>query len=347
MKKPFTLLAMVVLLGGAAACWADTFPNDPYYVAGNQWYGSLLGLPAAWKISQGSPSVTVAILDTGVMANTPDLLTADPPGRLLSPRSTTGAAPLDGTTNHHGTWVASVAAMGINNGIGGAGVGNFTILPITVTNEAGNNAAQWVADGIRLAADQGARVINVSHQTMNYGPWDQAAAYARSKGALTFVAAGNSNRRNSMTGYDNLVFVSGTNAGDQRWSDGVEGSTWGPFVDIVAPADAIVVADPTFASGYGLGNGTSFAAPLAAGAAALLWSIDASFTPDEVLNILYTTADDLGTQGWDEIYGRGRLNVGAAAERAYELSLAPEPGTLLLVAAGLAAPLARRLRRRT
>jgi subtilisin family serine protease len=342
MMKRYTLLAVLAVLGCAAACRADTFPNDPYY-APYQWYGPTLGLPAAWAVSQGSPSVTVAILDTGVMADTPDLS-----GRLLPALSTTGAQPLDGTTNHHGTWVASVVAMGINNGICGAGVGNFTILPIVVTAADGSNQSQWIADGIRLAASQGARVINVSHQAVNYALLNDAAAYARTLGALTFVASGNADRYRPLTGFDNLIFVSGTDAADQRWVEtpGKEGSNWGPYVDLAAPADNIVVADPTFDNGYGLGSGTSFAAPLASGAAALLWSIDPSLTPDEVLNILYTTADDLGTLGWDEVYGWGRLDIGAAAERAYELSVAPEPGTLLLLAAGLAAPLARRLRRR-
>jgi thermitase len=340
-KNRLALWAVFVLLGGAAACRADVFPNDPYY-APYQWYGPVIGLPTAWGISTGSPGVIVAILDTGVMADTPDL--AGP--RLLDPLSATGDAPLDGTTVRHGTWVASVVGMGVNNGIGGAGVGNFRLLPITVTNEGGGSKSEWIAAGIRQAADNGAKVINVSQRTVQYGLLDDAAAYARSKGALTFVATGNSNMRFVTPDYANLVFVSGTDSSDQRWSEGSEGSTWGPFVDLSAPCDDIVVADPTLGSGYGLGHGTSFAAPLAAGAAALLWSIDPSLTPDEVLNILYTTADDLGTLGRDEVYGWGRLNIGAAAERAYEISLAPEPGTLLLLAAGLAAPLARRLRRR-
>jgi thermitase len=337
MKQRSILLAIAVLLCGGLACRADV---DPYY-APYQWYGPVIGLPAAWSISTGGPGVTVAVLDTGVIADTPDLA-----GRVLSPLSSTGSGTLDGTANHHGTWVASVAAMGVNNGIGGAGVGNFTVLPVTVTTAQGMTDPWWIASGIRLAADNGARVINVSMKTTPYDALDAAAAYARSKGALTFVAAGNDNRRVVMTDYANLVFVSGTDANDQRWSEGTEGSTYGPFVDLSAPADNIVVADPTLENGYGLGHGTSFAAPLAAGAAALLWSIDPSLTPDEVLNILYTTAADLGTPGRDEVYGWGRINIGAAAERAYEMSLAPEPGTLLLLAAGLLAPLARRLRRR-
>jgi len=338
MTKRYTLLAILAVLGCAAASRADVFPNDQYY-APYQWYGPVIGLPTAWSISTGSPGVTVAILDTGVMASTPDL--AGP--RLLDPLSATGTEPLDGTDNHHGTWVASVAGMGVNNRIGGAGVGNFSILPVTVTDADGLNSYADIATGIKMAANAGARVINISQATLKYGPLDDAAAYARSKGALVFVAAGNSGTRKEMPAeYENLIFVSGTDRDDGLWS----GSTYGSFVDLSAPADDILVADPTFESGYGLGDGTSFAAPLAAGAAALVWSINPSLTPDEVQNILYTTADDLGTLGRDEVYGWGRINIGHAAERAYEMTLTPEPGTLLLLAAGLAAPLARRLRRR-
>jgi subtilisin family serine protease len=238
--------------------------------------------------------------------------------------------------------------MGVNNLIGGAGVGNFSILPITVTDASGNNQSQWIADGIRLAADQGARVINVSHSTMTYSLLNDAAAYARTKGALTFVAAGNIDHRRAMYGQDNLIFVSGTDAADQRWVEvpGTEGSTWGPYVDLSAPADNIVVEDPTFDSGYGLGVGTSFAAPLAAGAAALIWSISPTLTADQVLDILYSTADDLGALGRDDVYGNGRINIGRAAQEAYQTTLAPEPATLALLAAGLLAASAGRLRRR-
>jgi thermitase len=319
------ILGLVVAAAGAAVCRADTFPNDPYY-APYQWYSPVLGLPEAWDITCGSPAVTVAILDTGVMVNTPDL-----GGRLLPPLSATGSDPLDGTTIHHGTWVASVAGMGINNGLGGAGVGNFSILPVTVTNEAGNNSSDWIAAGIRAAADAGARVINVSQGTLNYGLLNAAAGYARAKGALVFAAAGNSGAPNSMVDYANLVFVSGTDREDGLW----EGSTYGSFVDLSAPAVDILIADPTWSSGMGQGTGTSFAAPLAAGAAGLVWSVAPGLTPEEVLAILYSTAVDLGDPGWDEVFGHGRLDIGAAVALARDIGGLPEPATLGLLAAGL------------
>lgn len=334
-------LALLAALAGPQAARAAPFPSDPYY-APNQWYGPVLGLPAAWSLSTGSTGVTVAILDTGVIATAPDLA-----GRVLPAVAPSGVDVLDGTQLHHGTQVASVAAMGVNNGIGGAGVGNFSILPVTVTDSNGVNTSWDMAQGIRLAASMGAKVINVSQASLEYGSLDAAAADARALGALVFVAAGNSNARNSMAAFPNLIFVSGTDASDQRWYDAStgKGSTWGPFVSLSAPAAGIVVADPTFASGYGLAKGTSYAAPLAAGAAALAWSINPNLTPDQVESMLFSTAIDLGDPGWDEVFGWGRLNIAGVAEAAY-VSALPEPATIVLLAVGLLAALAIRSRRR-
>ena len=302
-------------------------PNDPR--VGTSWHVDKLGLEDAWGYSLGHPSVIAAVLDTGVMANTADLQ-----GRLLAPIAPTDTPILDGTAVHHGTWVSSILAMGVNDGIGGAGVGNFSILPVTVTNANGNNSSDVVAEGIRLAADRGARVINVSLATLSYGRLDAAAAYAKERGALVFVAAGNTDGRIERPHFENLIFVAGMNREDRRWdSDGNDaivtnnsGSSWGPFVDLSAPADDILVADPTFASGYGIGDGTSFAAPLAAGAAALAWSINPALSVDEVKQFLFSTAVDLGEPGWDEVYGWGRVNIGAAAGAAS--ASVPEPTAL-------------------
>jgi len=333
-------VVMLVVLAAGTAVRADPFvPDDPFY-APYEWYGPVLGLPAAWDRSLGSPDVIVAVLDTGVMTTTPDLA-----GRLLPPLSATGDPPLDGTTNHHGTWVTSVVGMGVNNATGGAGVGNFSLLPITVTNAVGHNSSEDIALGIRMAADAGAKVINISHGTLKYGPLDAAAAYARSLGALTFVSAGNSNMRDPMTGYENLIFVSGTDRNDDRWTSATYGSTWGPYVDLSAPAVDILVADPAdpnLPSGYGIHYGTSYAAALASGAAALAWSVYPDLTADQVLDLLIDTAVDLDEPGWDEVFGHGRIDIGAVAEGAYALS--PEPASVGLVVLGLAGILAGRRR---
>jgi subtilisin family serine protease len=96
-----------------------------------------------------------------------------------------------------------------------------------------------------------------------------------------------------------------------------------------APADDILLADPTFVSGYGIGDGTSFAAPLAAGAAAMAWSINPALTVDEVKAILFSTAVDLGESGWDEVYGWGRVDIGAVALAAN--ASVPEPCGLVVL----------------
>jgi subtilisin family serine protease len=342
------MAAVVVCACAAFTALADDYPNDTYYKQ-YQWYSPIIGEPQAWSISTGSPSVVVAVLDDGVVSYTPDLA-----GRILpSLSAVTGQVPftdawLTDTTQAggmrcHGTWVASAVAMGINNGMGGAGVGNFSILPIRIANNNLSASDSSIANGIRMAANNGAKVINISYSAYDYSSLDSAAAYARTKGALTFIAAGNTDSYRSISDYSNLIFVSGTDENDQRWTEGNGiGSSYGNFVDLSAPAHKILLADPTTENGYGTNSGTSFAAPLAAGAAALAWSIDPNLTPDQVEQMLESTAKDLGNPGRDQIYGWGRLNIGAVAEAAY-LALVPEPAAwLLLVSAGVVVSLWKR-----
>jgi thermitase len=297
------------------------------------------------------------VLDTGVISTTEDLagrilpaLSAVPNQQPLSDSFLSASNWVNGFDQYenrrHGTWVASVVAMGINNGQGGAGIGNFSILPIGIIDSSSNTSESWIANGIRMAADNGAKVINISYPINDYEPLDAAAAYARSKGALTFMSAGNTNAYRDIPDFSNLIFVGGTGPNDERWSqwiinsDGIEqlvGSSYGSFVGISAPAQSILLADPTLIHGYGLNNGTSFAAPMVAGAAALAWSINPNLTPDQVEQMLYSTADDLGDPGRDQIYGWGRLNVGKLANAAYQ-STVPEPATwVMLISMGMAA----------
>jgi thermitase len=336
--RPAAVLGAVLaiaILGTAAAQAAPLIPNDPFYAdyQGSQplapgYYGTLLGLPTAWGLSTGSPGVIVAILDTGVNAATPDLA-----GRLLPPQAPPGVLIMDGTTLRHGTQVASIVAMGVGDGLGGAGIGNFTILPITVTDSSGYNNSTDIGNAIVMAADAGAKVINISQSTLRYSALDNAAIYARDHGALVIVAAGNSNSYVDFSAFPHLIFVSGTDKVNGRWvSSSTQGSVYGPGIGIAAPARQILFADPLFDVGYGLGTGTSYAAALVSGAAALAWSINPDLTPDQVQALLYGTATDLGDLGWDPVYGNGLLNIGGVAQGAYALT--PEPATLVLLAAG-------------
>lgn len=347
MIRHFHLAVAVFSIGLAGSVCFGLTPNDPY-VAPHAWYVPKLGLNDAWDYSTGSSAVKLAILDTGVISTVPDLQ-----GRLLPPVSATGDPPfsddymLPRSTLRHGTYVASVAGMTVNNGIGGAGVGNFSILPATIANFDGLTSPSWIASGIIQSAQAGAKVINISwrvggdNPAADYRTIEQAAAYARTLGALTFMAAGNSDGRIDLPAYDNLIFVAGTGRLDERWTTGQgHGSSWGQHVKLSAPADDILIAEPAFASGYGLVDGTSVACPLAAGAAALAWSINPQLTADEMEQLLYSTAVDLGETGWDEVYGYGRIDIGALAAAAY--ATVPEPGSVLIVVALGALVLRRR-----
>ena len=336
--KPTALAVVVVLLLGSsvAAYGGPLAPNDPAYPS--EWWQAAIGLPDAWGVTTGSPSMTLAILDAGVMANTPDLQ-----GRVLAPIAASGLTPLDGSAYRHGTWTASVAAGGVNNGVGSAGVGNFSILPVTVTDSNDIATLASVAAGIRAAADAGARVINISMTASSYTTLNQAAAYARSKGALVFMPSGNSNARETLSGAASIIFVSGTQEDGARWDNGsgLSGSTWGPLVDLAAPAKSLLVAEGP--DGYTTLDGTSFSSAIAAGAAALVWSANPNLTADQVQSILYSTATDLGTAGWDEVFGNGQINLGAAVA-ATEAVAVPEPATLALMVLGGATMLIRRRR---
>jgi len=340
-------LWMAAALSGmsAAPARAAFTPDDPYYNDARQLqsYLNTIGMPDAWMISLGSPTVTVAVLDTGVITTTPDLA-----GRVLPALSTarvvgfplppfTDQQMLDTATFRHGTWVASSFAMGVNNQVGGAGVGNFSLLPIRIVGNSGFTSSLAVSDGIRLAADRGARVITISYALDDYSEADQAAAYARANGALVFMGGGNSNMlAPALPDSANIIFVGGTNQNDDRWiGENNQGSTWGNHIDLAAPADNLLIADPTLSTGYGLIDGTSFSTPLAAGAAALAWTINPNLTPTQVESMLFNTAIDIGPPGDDIFFGAGRLNVAGVANAA--LASVPEPSTIALVLCAVAA----------
>jgi subtilisin family serine protease len=141
-----------------------------------------------------------------------------------------------------------------------------------------------------------------------------------------------------------VIFVGGTDRIDARWISGTgDGSSWGNHVDLVAPADDIIVADPTLSTGYGRIDGTSFSTAMASGVAALAWSINPNLTPDDVEGMLLNTAVDIGTPGEDVFFGRGRLDAAAVAAAA--LATVPEPATVVLMIAAGAGLLLIRWRR--
>ena len=247
----------------------DTTPNDSEWPL--QTGLRVVGLPRAWDTSRGSSALVVAVVDTGVDANQPDLRGALVPGvNLIDPT----APPRD--DHGHGTAVAGVVAARANNGQGMAGVCWFClIMPVKVLDSGGSGDDLRIAAGIVWAVDHGARVINLSLGGPGSTPELEAAlAYTSHKGAIAVAAAGNSGT--TLPFYPaadvNALSVAATTTTDHPYT----WSNYGPWVDVAAPGCNVA---PARGGGYGVFCGTSSATPIVTGLAALVLSAHPGATP--------------------------------------------------------------------
>ncbi|HEX2222081.1 MAG TPA: S8 family serine peptidase, partial [Candidatus Limnocylindria bacterium] len=218
--------------------------------------------------------------------------------------------------NGHGTWVAGVIAANTNNGIGISGISwSDRILPVKVMGADGLGTTSNLAFGIRWAADRGAKVINMSVGGFPQSSLVQESVnYAWSKGAVLVGAAGNNRALEEFypASFPNVVSVSATQEDDEfaNWS------SYGPKVDVSAPGASILTTDctgcpasPSGSVGYAYVSGTSFATPNTSAVVALIQARYPSMTNQQVVDRLLATVDDLGYPGWDNRYGRGRVNA--------------------------------------
>ena len=281
-------------------------PNDPSYP--NQWHLPMIQGPDAWSNALGS-GIVVGVLDSGIDASHPDLS-----GQLVGGRNVIDQNGNVSDITGHGTAVAGVIVAKGNNGQGIASVAwNAKVLPIRITNSSsGTSTLAYMAAGITYAADQGAKIANLSYQigAGNYSTLNTAAQYMRNRGGVVVVAAGNTSGLREGNDNPNLIAVSGTTSSDGLWS----GSSYGNFVDVAAPGSSITTTHN--GGSYAAWTGTSFASPMTAGVLALMWSANPGLSPQEAENILESAADDLGNQGWDNRYGHGRINAAQAVEMA-------------------------------
>jgi serine protease len=326
-----------------AICHAVMAPNDPYYKwqwhLDNNVYGGI-NVEDAWDISTGE-GVVVAVLDTGVAYENYD---DDNDGaleyRLLDDLAQTNfVAGWDfvNSDSHpnddhwHGTHVSGTIAQSTNNSLGAAGVAfGASIMPVKVLDATGSGSMLNLANGIYYAANNGAKVINMSLAFPLWIPesWlntvHQAIQYAYNKGVTIVAAAGNddANQVAYPAAFEESIAVAATQY-DERLAPY---TNWGVALDLTAPGGNLALdqngdtvtdgvlqrtIDPNKGPLYFsniLAEGTSMASPHVAGVAALVVALGVT-GPDNVKQILYSTAEDHGGGGWDIVYGWGIVDA--------------------------------------
>jgi subtilisin family serine protease len=282
----------------------ELIPNDPYYA--NAWHLPKIGGPAAWDASTGN-GVTIAILDSGVDPAHPDLVSQLVPG-WNSYDNTSDTRDVYG----HGTKVAGAAAAAGSNGTGVAGVAwRARIMPMRVTDTSGWAYSSTLSQAITWAADRGARVANASFGGVAGSSTVQSAAqYMRSKGGVVVVSAGNTGAAESYAQSSALTVAAATDSNDARASF----SSYGAYVDVAAPG--VSIWSTSNGGGYGGASGTSLSAPVTAGVYALMIAANPNLQPQTLDTLLFSTARDLGTAGYDDYFGNGRVDAAAAVSAA-------------------------------
>lgn len=302
---------------------SNAVPNDPEY--GQQWHLPIIQAPQAWDTATGSPNVVVAVIDTGIDQTHPDLANV----LWTNPNESPDGSDNDGNglvddvhgwnflgnnadltdTTGHGTHVAGLIGAQRNNSVGVAGVASgVKIMPLAV---GANAPASAVVSAIYYAATHGANIINMSFggpETF-YGA-RAAIDYAVARGVLLVSSANNwsSEEYNYPAVYQDVVAVAATDPNDRRASL----SNYGSWVDIAAPGQAVFSTFPP--SSYLAVSGTSQAAPIVAGVAALVKSVHPDWTAEQVRTQLLASADDLNALNPDYVgmLGAGRVNAARA-----------------------------------
>lgn len=291
-------------------------PDDPQF--SSQWALPKIAAPLSWDLTRGSPSAPVAVLDTGVELDHPDLA-----GQLL-PGFDFVNGDTDPSDDHgHGTRMTGIIAARQNNGLGISGIAPDTrILPGKVMGADGTGLYGDVADGITWAVDQGARVINLSLVgTAPSSVLQSAIDYATAHGVITVASSGNwgTDEPAYPAAFDGVVSVGATGQNDFRSSF----SNYGSSLDIVAPGASILTT--TLDGSYTGSTGTSPAAAHASATFALLLAAEPGISRSDAIERLYDGAADLGDAGWDPYHGWGRIDSYAALVPGAVGSPGPDP----------------------
>lgn len=299
---------------------AQFVPDDPYY--SNQWALPKIGADWAWNTTTGNSSILVAVIDTGIDYNHPDLAANYVP--IGYDWVNNDAAPLD--DYGHGTSVAGIIAAVLNNHIGVAGLAQVQIMAEKGLDSSGTGYEDELANAIIDAVYYGAKILSLSWGSDQDSQLiHQAIQYAYAQDVLIVAAAGNGASTTKMypAAYKEVIAVTATD----QYDDPAFFTSYGDWVELAAPGVGIystfptyhvVLNDPPYSKNlnYDYMSGTSMACPHVAGLGALIWSRFPNATRDWVRAQLRYTADDLGERGFDQYYGYGRINAKSAVEQA-------------------------------
>lgn len=294
-----TLVAMVASCLGVCLLGVAGVPAHAASVRSEQWHLDAMRADEMWKSSTGN-GVTVAVIDSGVDAELPDLR-----GQVLDGKDFTDRKGDERDDfNGHGTRMAAVIAGTGKRRDEKASFGlapGAKILPLRVPlggevedlTEGTRYFSRTVGSAIRYAADSEAEIINISlaghAESAARREFSEAVKYATSKGKLIFAGVGNSAERDNPVLYPAATpGVVGVAATDRK-GETTEESEYGPQVDLAAPGEDIVTACPG-GTEVCVTHGTSDATALASASAALIWAKYPDWTAHQVLRVMMNTA---------------------------------------------------------
>lgn len=336
---------------------AHHLPNDPYvssmYSIGNDTRG--INAIGAWGLSRGN-GVTVAVLDSGFTdhpdcdersINGYDMISYSSYSNDSDGRDSDAHDPGTGlncegkVSSWHGTHVAGIIGASIDNQVGTVGIApESNLLHVRVLGKCNSGYRSDIIDGIYWAAgkeipglpvnNNPAKVINMSlGGTSSCGSYQSAIDYAREQGGTVVVSAGNNNTdaiNQSPANCHGVITVAATDStGDKASYSNF--SLWLGVVDVVAPGSTIIAPNNTGTDGplfadYGYKSGTSMSAPHVTGVVALMLEKNPTLSPDEVEDIIKSTADQFGPffdcTPQEPICGHGMVNAFAAVNKAIE-----------------------------
>jgi len=288
-----------------------TLPNDIFYQEQYQWNLPVIETEKGWDISKGDKNIIIAVVDTGVDLDHPDLR-----HKLVKGYNAIDDNNNPNDDNGHGTHVAGIIASETNNSEGVAGITWYNqIMPVKTLAKDGYGYTFDIAKGIVWATDHGADVINLS--LGNYQPatvLKEAIDYAYDKGVVLVAASGNdaTNQPSYPAAFDEVLSVSAIGYSGERASF----SNYGNYIDVAAPG--IDIPSTYFENQYAALSGTSMASPHVSGLAGLILSTNPKLSNKEVMEIIRSSSYDIGERGKDEYYGNGLIDVNralAAAKR--------------------------------